>query len=78
MRIGQRPVYYKSWFDKGLRYITDMISGQKWKTMEEIEKQFGFSPKLLEYLGILSSIPKSWCNIIKTQHEPQILTDYVS
>ena len=70
LRIGRRPVYYKTWYDKGLRYIADIVSGIRWKTIKEIESDFGFSPKLLDYLGILSSIPNQWRTIIRTQNDP--------
>ena len=72
LRIGQRPVYYRTWYDKGLRYIADLTSGNKWKTITEIEAKFGFTPKLLDYLGILSSIPKQWRTIVCNQSEPYV------
>ena len=72
LRISHRPVYYKSWYDNGLRYITDLVSGNKWKNISEIEAEFGFSPKLLDYLGILTCIPKQWRQIITTQREPYV------
>ena len=55
MRVNH--FFYKKWFKAGIKYIEDIFTNIKWKSLEELEADFGIKPNLLDYLGILNSNP---------------------
>ena len=57
-------MFYKNGYEYGIKYVSDLITAQKWKNLEEIHSEYGFKPGFLEYLGILSSIPKDWQKLL--------------
>ena len=65
IKIANRTIFYKKWFEKGVHYIKDIVVGHRWMTLNELENALGFKPKLLDYLGILNSINKDWRRRIK-------------
>jgi len=65
IKVGNRPVFYKNWYLKGIKFIGDLIIDSKWKSHEEICKEFDIKINFLEYMGILMAIPKTWRHEIK-------------
>jgi len=65
IRIGHKPVLYKSWFDANIRYISNLFHNYKWKSTDEIEREYGIKISVVDYLGILNSIPASWRKLLK-------------
>jgi len=68
IRIANKPVYYKSWYTAGIKYINNLLDGNKWKSPLELEQEFDIKINLLDYLGILNSIPVTWRRILKLDH----------
>ena len=60
-------MFYKNWYD--IKYISDLITAPKWKNLEEIHSEYRLKPGFLEYLGILSSIPKDWRKLLLSDDE---------
>ena len=50
IRIDSKTVFYKEWFKAGIRYIGDIFTNLKWKSLEDLEADFGIKPELLDYL----------------------------
>jgi len=65
IKIANRPVFYKDWHESGIKYIRDLFKDNKWKSILDISQEYGLSVKMLDYLGILSSVPAIWRRIIK-------------
>jgi len=63
--IAGKPVFYKTWYEAGIKYIYHLLEGGKWKTLDELSRNHNVQIKLLDYLGILNSIPVEWRRIIK-------------
>ena len=64
--IAGKPVFYINWFKGGIRYVADLVQEHRWKTLNEINSEYGIQPKLLEYLGILNAIDIKWRSQIKS------------
>ena len=68
IRVGGKSIFYKSWYIQGIHYISDLIKGNRWKTIPELTEEFGITPMLLEYLGILNALEKNWRRILKDEN----------
>jgi len=68
IRIAGQPVFYKTWYDSGIKYIYNLLDGCKWKTLNKLSRDHNVQIKLLDYLGILSSLPIEWRRIIKNEN----------
>ena len=60
LKIANSTVFYRTWFEAGIKYIRDLVNDHKWKSIDELEKEYKIKPKILEYLGILHCINKNW------------------
>ena len=58
--------------------MTDLVHEYRWKSLNEINIQYGIQPKLLEYLGILNAIDIKWRRQIKTKQLVNIVDTYNS
>jgi len=65
--IAKKPVFYNTWYEAGIKYIYNLLNGDKWKSLNELAKDHNVRIKLLDYLGILSSIPVGWRRLIKNE-----------
>jgi len=65
IRVANKPQIYKLWYEANIKIIGNLVHNGKWKNIEDIEREYGIKPPLLEYLGILNSIPPEWRRIIK-------------
>ena len=55
--INGKPIFYKNWYEKGLRFVNDLIKVDgKFYKQEEINDIFGISLNFLQYLGIINSV----------------------
>ena len=53
--------YEKSWDNKGLRILSDLITTYaQFKTKEELQNDFGISLNFLDYARLIRSIPTTW------------------
>jgi len=65
IRIANKPILYTRWFNAGIKYIYNLVHHNRWKSIGELHQEFGIDISLLDYLGILNSIPPSWRKLIK-------------
>ena len=55
--INGKPIFYKNWYEKGLRFVNDLIKVDgKFYKQEETNDIFGISLNFLQYLGIINSV----------------------
>ena len=66
IRIENKPVFYKSWYVKNLRYVNDFVdeSGLPMSPTELINK-FNLKGTFLQAFGIICVIPDSWKSAIR-------------
>ena len=69
IRVGKKPVFYKRWYNVGIRYISDLVTNNKWKSIQEIAEEYYINLGLLEYLGILNAVPVQWRRLIKEYND---------
>jgi len=67
LKIGNKTLFYKTWYDKGVRYIKDIFNeqGHKFMSIEEIKERYNIDTNFLEYGGLQNCIPKRWKVYIK-------------
>ena len=61
IKIENKPVFYKTWYTKNLRYVNDLVdeSGVFMSPAELIDK-FNLKCTFLQAYGIMCAIPSSW------------------
>ena len=61
-------LYYNRWFNARVIYVKDILNeNYDFKSYEEMRCQYGLY-NFIEYLSVVSSIPKEWKNLLK-EHE---------
>jgi len=75
IKVASCPVIYTLWYNAGIKYIHNLVHHNRWKSILEIEQEFGLKIILLDYLGILNSIPLNWRKLIKSNVEKYIIDD---
>ena len=69
LRVGKKPFFYKSWYDKDIKTIQDIIVDNRWITVDELFHRYNIKTNYLELQSVLSSIPKYWKYIIFTESD---------
>jgi len=67
IRIANKPVLYKTWYESDIKFINDLVCKNRFKTIDDLEREYGVRVSLLDYLGVLNSIPYAWRRLIKNQ-----------
>ncbi len=70
IKIGNKTVYYKSWHDANINYLYDIFDFNQGKilTWLEIQDKFDVNIKIMEYNSLISSIPYTWIQCLKTRN----------
>ena len=71
IRIANKTVFYKEWFNKGIQILTDLLNDKtgKFYTWAEFKARYDISGNCLIYMGLISAIPKSWRQLLKEYYE---------
>ena len=57
IKIGGSHIFLKSWFDRGIKYINDLIDENgKFYQLNEFKMKTGIQTNFLEYNGLIKSI----------------------
>ena len=64
IKINKKTVYYKDWYNAGIRKIGDITKGNSILSHIEIEEKFGIKINYLTYWGLIQALPKKWKKII--------------
>ena len=70
IRIDEKTVFYKNWFQSGIKYIKDIFDHeqQAYYTVKKLQDNYNLSnTDYLRYLSLVNSIPKDWKS--KLKHE---------
>ena len=76
IRINGKAIYYKTWVNKGILRISDLIdTDDHFLSFENFKYKIGVRCTFLDYAGVLAAIPKAWKseivgNIAKGDGEP--------
>ena len=67
IKIGGKTTFKKNWYSCGLIHIKDLVRDNRWLTLTEITKISHNNINYLEYLSVLSAIPREWHACIKNR-----------
>ena len=76
IRIDGKTIYYKTWVNKGILRISDLLDTDgHFLSFENFKCKFGIRCTFLDCAGVLAAIPKAWKseivgNIAKGDGEP--------
>ena len=69
LNVG-KPIVYKNWLLKGIKYISQLVHDKKFITFNELQLKFNLEDReYLKYYKLISSIPKLWKQVIKDEVE---------
>jgi hypothetical protein len=67
IKINKKEVNWKTWSDKGIKIIHDIIDENgNFKTIGALEQKHGFRCDFLKYNSLKDAIPKKWREKLKT------------
>ena len=66
IRIQNTPVFYKSWFESGIQFISDIINDDgTFLDYREFARRYGNDKNFLMYHGLVNAIPVTWKRLIR-------------
>jgi hypothetical protein len=73
IKVRNKEIYYKEWYKKGIVMFHDILKEDgNFKSMEELSVEFEINIRIMEYNGLISAIPRSWKETVKSMKIPQI------
>ena len=67
IKIGKKTIFYRKWYDKGARYIKDLLNGNRIiMSYAEFTQKFNIQVDFVTYYGVICAIPTEWKDLIKT------------
>ena len=71
IKINNVSVFYKNWYQNGVRYISCLLNDQKsgFLNMRSFQRKYQLKCNFLQYYGLLSAIPRTWKELLKSQNE---------
>jgi len=81
IRINKKPTYIKTWADKGILWINDLVKENpdgtaNFKTIEELEGILEQPIPRLTYMGLMAAIPQEWKRTIRLNEDTVDNEDY--
>ena len=65
IKIEQKVIYYKNWYQKGVKYIHDLLGQDgSFLSVDDFNIKYGLNVNFIMYYGILSAIPNGWKQIL--------------
>ena len=59
VKVGKKPIYYKSWSAKGIQNVRHLMRGEsKFLSFTEFRERFDIKTNFLTFYGVISSIKK--------------------
>ena len=58
--IGKQTVFKKTWYDKGIKYVSDLLDSKKFISFHTLKEKFNIHCHFLEYYSLIDAIPKDW------------------
>ena len=67
--IEGKPIFFKTWYRKGVRFIRDIVDDQGiFITEDQLRNKFNIVTNFLEYFSLRSAIPGHWKALIIADH----------
>ena len=67
IKIGGLDIYYRSWFNKGIKYVNDLVNENgDFYQQNEFTMKTGIQTNFLQYNGLIQSI-KHYLKLMKIQ-----------
>ena len=61
IKINKKEVQWKTWSDKGVKIIHDVVDGNgNFKTINTLEQEYGLKCDFLKYNSLKDAITKTW------------------
>ena len=79
IKIQDKCVLLKSWYNKGICYISDIFSNvtKQLLSFQDLMDQFDLPPtQYFRYVQLCSAIPSSWINKLKSCANDTVMCDY--
>ncbi len=71
VQINQKPVFYKSWYDKGIIYIKDIVDeNYNFLTYNQLCNKFNINVPFTKYWGILDAISMTMKTALRQRINP--------
>ena len=68
IKINNTPIFYKDMFEKGICKIIHIVKENKqFKSIKDIEEEYGFRLDFLKFQSIINCIPTSWKTLLKSE-----------
>ena len=64
IKIDKNIIFYKAWYEKGVKYVKDLVLDNRFLTHSELEQKYNLNVNFVSFNGIIHSIPKSWKEFI--------------
>ena len=58
IKIDKSTIFKRNWYNRGIKVIGDLVTDDRWLTLVELNTMC--KVEFLEYMSVLSSIPKQW------------------
>jgi len=69
VNVNKEPVIYRKWCEKGILQLCDVIKPNgKAFTIDEIEQKYNLKVRWIDYLSLVSAIPKDWIKVLSSSN----------
>ena len=71
---GGKSVFYKQWYDAGVKTLPDIIDKEgKFLTFTAFKKKYKINTNYLCYIGLCNAIPKQWRKVFRHDNENNLV-----
>jgi len=67
IKKGNKVIFHSNWYNHGIRYLRDLLDGDRFYTATELSDKYGLKINFLDLMGIISTIQKEWKNYFTTE-----------
>ena len=69
IKIGKKSVFFQNWHQSGIKNVSSLVDEQKicFLPFQSFQEKFHINCNFLQYYGLLSAIPSSWKELLKSQ-----------
>ena len=63
IRVGENTIFYKEWFQLGIKHIKDIYDqqNQRYYSLYKLQEKFNLpATEFFRYMSLINSIPKDW------------------
>ena len=61
VRFKNKPLLIKKWIKGGIRFVCQMLTGNAWKSIDDVRHEIGDYPGLcFHYLAVTNAVKREW------------------